>query len=246
MLGTSIMVIVLVALLGSFFGQSTLNQNARNMMASMNDATRVMEEIRRQNTTSLDGSSCKQSNIPSVRPPLVNTTQYENWNDWFDAQQFKSIDMAQADRKANELIVVTCQEVGDQDGDGLANEYCGWSVVGPTIQGQVGRAEWYPWCNVPTDTASSAGSPAPGRIAGSQWGVLTQFDPIRVTVAVGWSQRQPVGNVGGMNSGPEFTFRRKLSGKGTVNPDQLRVGPDADGDGVIDSPAMLTTLVTCR
>ncbi|MDP3703107.1 MAG: prepilin-type N-terminal cleavage/methylation domain-containing protein, partial [Candidatus Omnitrophota bacterium] len=32
MLGTSIMVIVLVAMLGSFFGQSTLNQNSRNMM----------------------------------------------------------------------------------------------------------------------------------------------------------------------------------------------------------------------
>jgi len=224
MLGTSIMVIVLVALLGSFFGQSTLNLNSRNMMAAMNDATRIMEEIRRQNTISLAGSSCAQSNIPSARPP-----SQQSWNAWFDLQSpGKSIQPQVPsgwDSRRYELVVVTCQEAGDQDGDPIADEYCG--------QNQVGLSEWYPWY--------AGGIPSKGLQTNN-----TTFDPIRVTVAVGWNLRQPIGNTGGINAGSEFTYRRDLGGKGTVSSDQLRVGPDANNNRVIDSPAMLTTLVTCR
>jgi len=222
MLGTSIMVIVLVAMLGSFLGQSTLNQNSRNMMAAMNDATRVMEEIRRQNATSVTGSLCAQSNIPSARPPTR-----QSWNEWFerDAQPGKSVGAAsqpQSERDRLEVVVVTCQEVGDQDGDGTADEYCGKS-------NQTGQQEWQPWW-------------PPGQPTGGGQSGNTLFDPIRVTVAVGWSLRPPRGTsaIGGINSGREFTYRQQ------GNDRRLYVGPDADGDRVIESPAMVTTLVTCR
>ena len=42
MLGAAVLTVVAVALLGSYFGQSFLNANARNLTAAMNDATRVM------------------------------------------------------------------------------------------------------------------------------------------------------------------------------------------------------------
>src|SRR3989338_6029530 len=107
MLGTSIMVIVLVAMLGSFLGQSTLNQNSRNMMAAMNDATRVMEQIRQQNT------GCS---IPSAVPPA----NYTRWDDWLRAQNpGKSIQPSSGSSQDVELVAVTCQ-----DGSGTFS-YCG-------------------------------------------------------------------------------------------------------------------------
>jgi len=237
MLGTSIMVIVLVALLGSFFGQSTLNQNARNMMAAVNDATRIMEEIRRQNARNPDGSFpagslCATSNIPSARPP-----SQQSWNEWLDAQvPAKSL---AGSGNIHEIAVVTCQ---DQDGGTALSDYCGWTATGQGAQ--VGPAEWYPWYG--------GGLAMTNGHLPFQWGP-TAFDPIRVTVAVGWAQKRAGGGtlpLGG--SGSEFTYNVTGIGKGAIVQEQLRVGPDApepgfpDGDGVIESPAMLTTMVTCR
>ena len=259
MLGASIIAIITVALMGGYLGQSYLNENARNLMAAMNDATRVMEEIRNQNTAA-NCASHVPADRPSVRPPPLTGgllcpppggAQCESWNDWLDAQlagQGKSI--RRPTSNVYEIVVVTCQEVGDQDGDGLANEYCGWRLVVGVMRGQVGRQEWYPWYQA--GAATSAGSPAPGQIAGSQWGVLTNFDPIRVTVAVGWAQKRAgVGDLAFGGSGSEFTYKVTSGGKGTVTTsDQLTIGPDSGPNGVpngvIDSPAMLTTLITCR
>jgi type II secretory pathway pseudopilin PulG len=58
-------------------------------------------------------------------------------------------------------------------------------------------------------------------------GATTTFDPIRVTVSVCWRHRE------------------RVIGECTWNGAALTAN-DADGDGVIESPAMLTTLVTCR
>ena len=204
MLGTSVMVIVLVALLGSFFGQSTLNQNSRNMLAAMNDATRIMEQIRQQNV----GCSA-----PSARPP-----SQENWNGWLLSQGGgggKSITQA----NTIEHIAVTCQDSdGGQDATGGAGvqDYCG--------SDQIGLLEW--------------------RVGAAR----LAFNPIRVAVAVGWRQNQRT--VGGTSAGQEFAYIPGAvftSGKstGTVSSGSLQV-TDADGNGVIESPAMLTTLVTCR
>ena len=79
----------------------------------------------------------------------------------------------------------------------------------------------------------------------------TGFDPIRVTVAVGLAQKRQGGGTFPVGaSSPEFTYNTTtLGGKGVVAPNggqQLLVGPDANNNGVIESPAMLTTLVTCR
>src|SRR3989338_4140414 len=202
MLGTSIMVIVLTALLGSFFGQSTLNQNSRNMMAAMNDATRVMEEIRRQNARNLDGSFpawslCATANIPSARPPPLTGglrcpaggVQCESWNEWLDASGKSLVGSGslEGSNDAYEIVAVTCQ---DADGGTAQSDYCGWTASG---QGrQVGLREWYPWW-------SSGNPPRTNNVSfpvqgGIPTGLDPRFDPIRVTVAVGWAQkRQEIG-----------------------------------------------------
>lgn len=68
---------------------------------------------------------------------------------------------------------------------------------------------------------------------------------IRVTVAVGWRQQQR--NVGQSSAGStaEFSYVTQGCGKGCTQSVFL-IGPDADGDGVIESQGMLTTLVACR
>ena len=57
----------------------------------------------------------------------------------------------------------------------------------------------------------------------------TSYDPIRVTVSVCWRERNRTIGECTWNTGSQ-TFSAN----------------DADGDGVIESPAMLSTLMTCR
>lgn len=245
MLGTSIMVIVLVAMLGSFFGQSTLNQNSRNMMAAMNDATRVMEQIRQQNVASVVGSTCAQPTpFPSARPGVFKNGAIvgwmESWNEWLDASGKSLVGSGSlaGSNDAYEIVAVTCQA---QDGGTAPSDYCGWTATGKETQ--VGRREWYPWFNGSLATTNGH-TPFQG---GIPTGLDPRFNPIRVTVAVGWAQKRQGGGtlpLGG--SGSEFTYNRIGVGKGAIVQEQLRVGPDADNDGIIESPAMLTTLVTCR
>jgi len=251
-----------VALIGGFLGESYLNLNARNMMAGMNDATRVMEEIRRQNTRNPDGSypvgslCATAANVPSARPPPLpsgfcpssGTAQCESWNEWFDHQppgQGKSLARS---GDIYEIVTVTCQN-GNAAGTDLTllANYCGSAVINPPpgFRAQMGRREWYPWSGPNGDAALTNGH------LPTYLGFQTDFNPIRVTVAVGWAQkRQGTGTFSVGASSPEFTYKVALSGKGTavegVKGEQLLVGPDIDNDGVIESPAMLTTMVTCR
>jgi len=226
MLGASIIAVVAVALIGGFLGESYLNMNARNTLAAMNDATRVMEQIRVQNI----GTSCL---IPSAVPPINPLTNqpYPSWNAWLNIQTpAKTIDSPNAN--ASEKIVVTCQR--DTGGTALA-DYCSSTASGPN-PAQIGTAEWRDASGDVSGAVSSANS---GR--GRQDGPNTTFDPIRVTVSVGWAQRSRT--VGGSGSGAEFTA--VFSGKGATSP-TVMPGPDANNNGTIDSQAMLTTLVTCR
>jgi prepilin-type N-terminal cleavage/methylation domain-containing protein len=199
MLGTTVMVIVLVALMGAFVGQSFLTNSARNLTAAMNDATRVMEEIRRLNTT----PNC--AGLPTALPP----DPYRTWNAWLNAEgQGKSV--MQSSDDSYEVVAVTCQ----RESGGAAGSYCGPNQVG---------TEW----------ARSAAD--------------TTYDPIRVTVAVGWRQQQRV--AGGMAGGAEFIYtpeRTTGQGKSQVTTPASFVPADTDRDGAIESQAMLTTLVTCR
>ena len=95
--------------------------------------------------------------------------------------------------------------------------YCG-DQAGAT-PAQTGRAEW-----------------------GRQAGVTTTFNPVRVTAAVGWQQH------GRVASGTEFqvTTTQVQRGKLVVQTPGGLIENDTDGDRVIESQAMLTTLVTCR
>ena len=224
MLGASIIAVVAVALIGGFLGESYLNMNARNMMAAMNDATRVMEQMRVQNI------GCQIPSAVPPRDPLTNQP-YFTWNAWLNAQTpAKTIDNPNAN--VNEQIVVICQ---DQDGGTAWTDYCGWIALGPN-PAQIGLGEWRDFTNDISGAISRLPSLDSGR--GRQGGNTT-FDPIRVTVSVGWSQRSRT--VGGAGSGAEFTSVG--SGK---NSTKVAPGPDANNNGVIDSQAMLTTLVTCR
>lgn len=45
-----VLVIAISAIMGAYISQVTLNEHARNLSLAMNDATRVMEQIRQQNS----------------------------------------------------------------------------------------------------------------------------------------------------------------------------------------------------
>ena len=179
-LGALTLTIAIVAILGAYVGQLTLNEHARNLSLSIQDANRVIEQLRQQNA----GGTCTLSAAP---PAGANS-----WNDWLDGGGApKSLPQVAA-----EHIAVTCQ---DDDGGSLITDYCGTTAPDP----QVGAGEWR------TQAAT------------------TTFDPIRLTVAVCWRHRE------------------RTIGECTWNDPNLTPS-DTDGSGVIDSPAMLTTLVTCR
>ena len=188
MLGAAILVIALVALIGAFLGQSILNAHARSLTGAMNDATRVMEQIRAQNT----GAACAAAPLATVpaatgvgtcTPPLVS------WDDWLQrCGGGKSL----PNPLLEERVVVTCQ-------DEAGANYCGTTQV---TQG---------W---------------------KMQGVATSHNPIRIAVAVCWRSR---GRVIG-----ECTW----NGANLVADENVVVANDTAT--VIDSPAMLTTLMTCR
>lgn len=87
-----------------------------------------------------------------------------------------------------------------------------------------------------------------GRLEWKSAPVNSNESMIRVTVAVGWRQQQR--SVGqstgtGASAAAEFSYVTQGFGKGQTQSVFL-IGPDGDGDGVIESQAMLTTLVACR
>ncbi len=71
LIGSSVLVVTLLALMGVFLGQVTMNEHARNLALATNDVNRVMEQVRRQNT----GAGCLS---PSVLPPAG----FAAWDAW--------------------------------------------------------------------------------------------------------------------------------------------------------------------
>ncbi len=83
-------------------------------------------------------------------------------------------------------------------------------------------------------SAAYCGRVAPAQVAAQEWAsqnAATTFDPLRVTVAVCWRHRNRV--IG------QCTW----NGATLTQDDNVQPNPTP---GVIESPAMLTTLVTCR
>ena len=98
MIGAAILAIAIVSLLGAFMAQMALNEHARNQALGTNDAARVMEELRRQNS----GAGCA---TPSAAAPVG----FASWNAWLadtgaNGGGGKSI---QPDPNTNEFVVVT-------------------------------------------------------------------------------------------------------------------------------------------
>ena len=102
LIGVAVLTIAITALLGAFLGQVLVAQHARNLTWAMNDASRVMEQMRQQNTT-----PCIGGTLPSSNPP----TGFASWDAWMASTAAtggggKSI---QPDPAVDELIVVTCR-----------------------------------------------------------------------------------------------------------------------------------------
>ena len=213
MMGASIMTIVIVALMGAFFGQSFLNTNARNLTVAMTDATRVMEQIRRQNI------GCATA-TPSIVPP----GSFTSWNQWLNASVASGGGGGKGINQPGmfEHVAVTCQ-----DGSSGAARPPSCRSTSTPADSQMGAQEW----------------------AGQNTNPI--YNPLRVTVAVGWLQSQRA--IGAATGGQqEFVYVETQpalgTGKMTVNPSGSGslVAADANNNGVIESQAMLTTLVTCR
>ena len=66
----TIFAIAIAALLGAHMGQVVLNEHARNVTWAVNDASRVMEELRKQNS----GAGC----VLGVNPPAG----FASWDAW--------------------------------------------------------------------------------------------------------------------------------------------------------------------
>ena len=114
LLGGITLAIVTSAILGAYIGQITLNEHARNLSLVIQDANRIIEQIRQQNTT------CTS---PNVIPPAGTS-----WNAWLEAQvPGKSI--TSATPNVAERILVTCSHR-----DGPASGLCG--------SNQAGAGEW--------------------------------------------------------------------------------------------------------
>ncbi len=93
LLGGMVLVIAMGAILGAYIGQVTLNEHARNLSLAIQDANRVIEQIR-QDTSSCGGAA------PKAAAPGFG----DDWNGWLGAG--KSI---QPNPTTNEFIAVTCQ-----------------------------------------------------------------------------------------------------------------------------------------
>jgi hypothetical protein len=256
MLGAAVLAIAIAALLGAFLGESFLVAPAQALQGAMADGTRVMEQLRQQNI------GCA---APSARPPAP----HESWDAWLDAQ-----DPAKVLGQAGEAIVVTCQ---DADGGLLPSDYCG--------PNQVGTQEWKLNAAVtsfdPVQVTVAVGYRVKGRVVGAP-GAVAEFayrSPTPPGTAAGgrgeWLavERLRCVNVEGSEVSEEeceeerdvgcactketaYSFETLAAGAAgaaarsgaaqETATGRLTSGADEDHDGLIESQAMLTTLLTCR
>lgn len=110
LLGGMALSVAIAAILGAYLGQLTLNEHARNLSVAIQDANRVIERIRQQNTP------CA---APATAPSADAPAGFATWDAWLAADAAagggggKSIQPAP---NVNELVVLTAQ---DRDGGTL-------------------------------------------------------------------------------------------------------------------------------
>jgi Tfp pilus assembly protein PilV len=113
------------------------------------------------------------------------------------------------------------------------NAWLNGQVPGKSIQNPNQNAEEFVVVTCQNRGADAyCGNAAPAQVAAQEWasqGAATTFDPLRVTVAVCWRHRN------------------RTIGECAWNGAALTANDaGGDNDGVVESPAMVTTLVTCR
>ncbi|MBI3331241.1 MAG: hypothetical protein HYZ96_03920 [Candidatus Omnitrophica bacterium] len=96
LVGAAVLAVAIAALLGAFLGQLTLNEHARRMSWAANDASRVMEQLRRQNS----GGACT---IPSANAP----GGFGSWDAWLADTTANGGGGKSIQPVADELVVVT-------------------------------------------------------------------------------------------------------------------------------------------
>ena len=107
-LGGTVLAIAVAAILGAYVGQVTLNEHARNLSLAIQDANRVIEQIRQQTATC--GANLSTALIPQGGVAVggqIDVWLQNGWDAWFGTPTTKSI---QPDPTNNELVVVTCQD----------------------------------------------------------------------------------------------------------------------------------------
>lgn len=115
----AILVIALAAILASIMGQLALSEHARNTSLALNDANRIVEQIRQENR----GAGCT---TPDIIPPLG-----ASWDAWLgDATPLIGGGGKSLPPPLNEQVFVTCLSVD-------AAQRC---ATGATPQ--IGAQEW--------------------------------------------------------------------------------------------------------
>mgnify|MGYP001950879727 FL=1 len=109
--GAMILATAIAALLGAFVGQVTLNEHARNLAWATNDASRVMEQLRRQNSNCATAapSAAAPANPGGVPDP------FPRWDAWLTSTAAaggggKSL---RPDPANNELVAITCRNAAN-------------------------------------------------------------------------------------------------------------------------------------
>ena len=193
MLGFFLLVIGITALLGALVNHAALNEHSRNLSWALNDANRVLEQVREQNHL----AGCA---TPTAIPPGVFTS----WDAWLAANGGKNIN------PGPERIIVTCLRANPNQPNVVGANFCGNDGAGAGAD-QIGTGEW--------QMGPPAQNPAPP---------VAAFNPIRVSVSVCWRHRnRTIGAECGWAAG-------------------ALTAADTNSNGIIDSPAVVSTVVTCH
>lgn len=195
LLGALLLAIVITALMSALISQTTLNEQSRNLSWAINDAHRVLEQLREQNS----GVGCAS---PTAIPPGAFTS----WDAWLAAAApaggGKSINPTQP---ATERVFVTCLQVNPAQPIPAAGDFCGNDGAGPGAD-QIGTGEWRVNLAPP----------------------VTPLNPIRLSVSVCWRHRN-----------------RTIGSECQWNGAAL-TSLDGNANGIIDSPAIVSTVITCH
>ncbi|MBI4354352.1 MAG: type II secretion system protein [Candidatus Omnitrophica bacterium] len=106
LIGVAILAIAVTAFLGAFLGQMILAEHARNLTWAINDANRVMEQLRLQNT-SPTCATLPSDDVPAATGQGTCTDPLISWDDWL--QRCGGGKSLQPNPLTEELMVVTCQ-----------------------------------------------------------------------------------------------------------------------------------------